>query len=241
MRRTTDGKTAVAVRRERKRTERERTLEGSLHLLRKGAMSFTEFQACTFEQWWRIARHLHRKWRPPTGVDVADVCQELLIAAWQFVGTWDSSRGVTLERYVVWNAADKAKKALHKQRGAKLSGSADRNPTRAEALTDDGEVYARVEVSIDVDDKVLTQRYERAKEIAREVPIVDGLVIVRLARTWSVKATALELYANPQTRLALHLGNEAASVRLVRGVLRRAACRYAQPHRNTCCGGTKTA
>ncbi len=222
MRHTSNGRSAAEYRRDRKRSERKRSLDGALHLLRKGAMPFAEFQSCTHEVWWRLAAHLYRKWKPPTGVDVADVYQELLLAAWQFVGTWDSTREVSLERYVVWNASDKAKKALHKLRGARLSGSSDRNPSRGETLTLNGE--CRVEVSVDED--VLTSRYERAKEIAREVPIADAVVIIRLARTWSVQATAFELYSNPQTRLALRFGNERAAHRFVRGVLKRTAKRY---------------
>jgi len=220
VRRTEGG---IAASRVRGRLRRKPlTLDGALHRLREGQLSFTDFATYTHNHWHRLAVHLYRRWKPPTGVDVEDVLQEVLLAAWQFVGTWDPEREVSLERYVVWNASDKAKKQLHKLRGAKLSGSSDRNPSRAEALTTNGDCL--VEVS---EDK-LDERYGRAVDLARSAETVaEGLVLVRLARTWSVQATATSLYADPTTRLGLRLGSEASARRFVKGVLVRTAIRIA--------------
>lgn len=103
--------------------------ERALMALREDTASFNDFATDTRNVWRRFARYLERRWRLPLGVDIEDVEQELLFAGWRAVKSWDPGRGVAIDRYVRFQALDKAKKWLHKQREAKRrDGSA---PTRA--------------------------------------------------------------------------------------------------------------
>lgn len=84
------------------------------------------------EDWGRLAGDLLNRWPAPGWVDKEDVVQELLIGAYEKIWEFQPDRGVKIGRYVVWNAVDKAKKKIHKWRGAKLHGSSDRNRSRFE-------------------------------------------------------------------------------------------------------------
>lgn len=86
--------------------------------VRTGAVPFTQFARATRQRWQMMARWLYRRWPLPGSVEREDIEQELMFWAWHFVGKWDPNRGVAIDRYVVWNAMDKAKKWLHVQRGA---------------------------------------------------------------------------------------------------------------------------
>lgn len=82
-----------------------------------------------------MATYLARRWRPPSWLELEEIMQELMIGAWSAIWKWDPRRagpGQTLGSFVEWNAMDKAKKRLHKARGAKLSGNADANPGHSE-------------------------------------------------------------------------------------------------------------
>jgi hypothetical protein len=97
--------------------------------LREGGADYAEFARRTREVWRRFARYLERRWRLPLGIDTEDVEQELLVAGWVAVNNWDPARGVEIDRYVRFNAIDKAKKWIHKQRDSyRRDGSA---PSRA--------------------------------------------------------------------------------------------------------------
>jgi hypothetical protein len=50
------------------------------------------------------------------------------LGAWIFLAHWDPKRGATIERFVIFNSMDKAKKWLHQQRGAYRRD--DRSPPR---------------------------------------------------------------------------------------------------------------
>lgn len=91
--------------------------------------AFAVFARETDRVWRGYARYLARRWRLPLGVDEADVVQELLVAGWRAVLNWDPTRTTSIERYVRFQAIDKAKKWIHKQRDSyRRDGSA---PSRA--------------------------------------------------------------------------------------------------------------
>jgi RNA polymerase sigma factor (sigma-70 family) len=83
------------------------------------------------------AAKMLRHWRAPVSVDREDLVQELMVGCIKPFKRYDPTRDVDVGRYVLWNAHDKAKKWLHKQRGAKLHGNADSNPSRIPTLYDD--------------------------------------------------------------------------------------------------------
>lgn len=97
------------------------TLKEALTALKAGGISFDEFARRTHRDWNGLAHYLMGRWAVPGAVEHEDVVQELLVAAWQHVDKWDAEHpsDTSLATYVVFNATDKAKKWLHKQRAAK--------------------------------------------------------------------------------------------------------------------------
>lgn len=90
-----------------------------LYDLRRGRKSFDQFAASTRADWSRLAKWVLARWSVPSAVEVTDVEQEMLLAAWRAVQEWDSTRGPTLHAFVIWNSVTSAKKWLHRQRNAK--------------------------------------------------------------------------------------------------------------------------
>lgn len=63
-----------------------------------------------------VARRLYLRWRLPPAVDVEDVEQELRLAVCEVLGGYDAARGRSLDDYLIWNAAQRTKGWLHRQR-----------------------------------------------------------------------------------------------------------------------------
>lgn len=80
--------------------------------------SFDEFAKKTTRVWESIARYLLRRWECPVAVSIEDVTQELLLNAWLRYKKFDPNRGVTLKRFLIFNATEYAKKWVHVQRNA---------------------------------------------------------------------------------------------------------------------------
>lgn len=110
------------------------TFEQAIALLHDGRLDFTTFARATRPSWEKLARYLLRRWKAPAWVEPEEIIQELLLGAWESVWCYSEhlAQGRTLDEYVEWNATDKAKKKLHKMRGAKLSKNADANASRYE-------------------------------------------------------------------------------------------------------------
>lgn len=92
-------------------------MEKHLELLRNGG-SFEAFAIATRSQWRRIAVRLMQRWKCPCDVEVDDVIQELLMGVFVVLPDYDETRGKSLAQYAVWNAINRAKKWMHRQRGA---------------------------------------------------------------------------------------------------------------------------
>ena len=102
--------------------------------LRAGTIDARTFFLATNSLWLRLSRYLLRRFKSPAWVTEDELAQDLRIGAWKAVWDYEEqfSNGRSLARYAEWHAVDKAKKRLHKYRGAKLSGNADANPSRFE-------------------------------------------------------------------------------------------------------------
>ena len=115
-------------------------LERAAWAFREGDSTFGEYVAATQWRWEALSSWLLRKWRGPVWVDRVDVLQDLYLGAW--TGIWayvpeyatgdGRSTGRMLSMHAEYTAIDKAKKRLHKARGAVLSGNADSSPGRVE-------------------------------------------------------------------------------------------------------------
>lgn len=193
------------------------TFDQYLHALRDGRITFDRFLSATTMRWWALSATLYRKWgKDASGVDVADLYQELTLAAWTFVSQWDATRGTTLEQFVVYNAMDKAKKWLHVQRAAKRSGNADGNPSRREVCSDS------IKRNVGVIESELT-RFDGYREAMSKADEKFGCIIHSLARTNSVTMTAREIYKSKERRREYHLCSLEHAHRVVRSVLKRLA------------------
>lgn len=109
-----------------------KNLESGARMLFEGKIPFGRYVGMTRAEYERIAAMLVRRWRPPAWVEQEDVVQDLFAATWESIWGYDASRGKTVGDYVVYNSISRAKRCLHKARGAILHGSPDRNPSRFE-------------------------------------------------------------------------------------------------------------
>lgn len=110
----------------------ESNLNKQLTLLVDSRIDFGTFAHRTRREFERIALYLLRRWVPPSWYLPEDVVQELYLGAWIWVWDWSPKIGPSISQFVVFNAISHAKRQLHKARGAKLSGSADKNPSHIE-------------------------------------------------------------------------------------------------------------
>ena len=89
-----------------------------LHDVRSGKLSFDRFVALTKSRWAALSAKLIKRWDAPPWVAREDVEQDLIFSAWRMI--WRSREledgKARLVDFVIWNATDKAKKAIHKAR-----------------------------------------------------------------------------------------------------------------------------
>lgn len=198
--------------------------------LRDDHASFHDFMIETQQVWRSFARYLCRRWKPPYGVDEADVEQELILAGWQASTRWDPGRGTTIDAYVRFNALDKAKKWLHKQRNAKRrDGSApSRVPTVFSALErDDDETGSAQErlawIEPDAVDQALERRDVRRtierliEQLGDWLPYRERECLAHLAEAGGDAGEAADrIAADPSLCQALRLGSVAEAELLAR-------------------------
>lgn len=239
------------------------TMTRALHRLRAGFITFNQFARETHDDWTRMAAKMLRKWRcPPNAQSIDDVRQDLLLSCWMFatgrseiVGydedgrvvfgdrDWDPARG-RLDEYVAWNATDKAKKKVHKARGAKLHdpdhedsrvprpfSSYGEEPDDAQAVVERLLLDAGFFAAPEQERRLLEQeRVEEVTEAASGVfPLLDTdeerVALLAFAIGGTVDEGADLLYGSVEDRLACELGSESEARRLVGGAVRKAAAR----------------
>lgn len=197
--------------------------------VRAGTMHFGELARRTPEVWRGLAAYLYAKWTTPAACTADDVEQELLLAAWAAIPQWDPARGNTLAEYVVWNACTKAKLWIHRQRGANLHGNRGKNPGRFHqptsryGLRPDGQVDVAAEVrGAAAATRVAAQQptqedaaesSQRAAQLYERLALaaptrVLAWVMTELARDWNPDGAAARLWADPDKRRRMRLGNE---------------------------------
>lgn len=212
------------------------SFSSSLHALREGEVSFPRFAADTAVVWQRFARYLSRRWKPPAGVDEGDLAQELLVAGWAAVDRWDPERGVSIERYVTFQAIDKAKKWLHRQRNAyrRDDSSASRAPIPFSSLARDDEdqddVAARLawhhpdaDAGLDAADFAAELR----AAFASHHPALEWRHRVALDVVadcaGDVDAAVARILSDPELSLALRVGSDEAASAIVRTSIHQVA------------------
>lgn len=89
-----------------------------LERLYKGELSFDAFVLQTRLYWFQLSNRIIRKWKVPPSVSVDDIVQEMLLKCWKLLDTYEEGRS-TIDRYIVYNCMEHAKRWIHKQREAK--------------------------------------------------------------------------------------------------------------------------
>lgn len=192
----------------------------------QGEQDFGQFLKATKDTWYALAAYLMRRWRSPRAIELEDVVQELYVGAFRASTKFDPARGVPFHSYLVWNACDKAKKKIHKWRGAVLHGSPDRAMGRFHIAASDlparereGDQSARVlEVVVEptqLDDFEYRSRWQSMAEEMPTPRLYWGMLALGATRG-EVDAAARALYDTVDLRLALRLACEAMAVHVVK-------------------------
>ena len=229
----------------------ERSYERHFRALRAGETTVAEFLAATAQLWRRMAVSIHRQWKGPSWLACEDTEQELRAWALHFVwefgrGIPDPSRGGSVQRYVVWNAFDKAKKAMHKARRAKLSGNPDRAKSRVErplssfGRDEEGEHVAdggAVESLMfgvgaftepDQETRLIEAEEEQTQRVrawSQASSFEEMRVMEVLAGAGSVEEAARSLMRDEGARAELELDDQKEAERVVRRAARAVAAR----------------
>ncbi len=207
--------------------------ERHLSLAYDGRITFDAFARATHKEHERMAVYLVRRWAPPGWYAQADLVQELLVATWIVMWSWAPRLGPSLARYVVYNAMSRAKRALHKARGASLTGSPDRNPSCIDRPfssfeRDDGSAIdlGREEA---IAEEALIEREEReaALDGALESCETDEErdVIRAIARAGDVDGGGLLIYQDMRARVTLRLPSEEHAARYAARTAERVVAR----------------
>ncbi len=196
------------------------TFEACARAVHAGEMTFATFARETDTRWQRLAAMIRRRWAQPDWHEHADTVQDLLLAAWAAIPRWDERRCARIDRFVVWQAVDKAKKRAHKARGAVLHGSPDRNKPRYEvtfaSIGEEREERAlRVLIEPAPQEEALARRESATRIRAacrtpREIYAIEAVM-----REGTVARGALRVYDDPRSRLACRLSSEQHAVRVM--------------------------
>lgn len=204
------------------------------------SITFGAFIHATRTEFARLAQALIRRWNPPAWVTTEDVVQDLHFGAWTTLfgkKPFNPARGVKLSRYVVFNAMSYAKRALHKARGAKLSGSADRNPSHIEkplsafgTRGDEGDLL--LERLLDAEpaaEQIMIMAETREEAIDRALRACtcahERVAIIAIEQGGDVDGAGRVLYDDFPTRIALRLGSEEHAARYVSRAAHEVAAR----------------
>lgn len=188
-------------------------MDEALLALRCGRLSPDAFFKRTKSNWASIAEHLLRRWKGPVAVSAEDIAQELYINAWIFCGHWDPAAGVTISRYVTFNAIDKAKKWLHQQRNAyrrddKAAPRMER-PVSTLNLSEYAEehLFDSLATAANQEDDLISRQDRRYQLLFRalEAPPQHVPAMVALARTGDLELAALELHSSVPACVVLNL------------------------------------
>lgn len=180
------------------------SLDGLLLALREGDLTATEFYKQSDPVWHRLARYLLRHWRGPCWFGEEEVAQELRAAAYVFVWEYqpDRAKGRSISRYVEWNAMDKAKKALHRARGASLSGNADSNPSNIQrpfsSFAVSPEILAKEELAESPEDILLREDAMQQAQFKFQTERERHVVRTLIEHGGDVESAVSQLQTDPQ-------------------------------------------
>ena len=203
-----------------------------LRRLYDGELSFDKFYASTKKEWRLLSAYLWRRWTLPAGVTRDDVEQEMLLGVWLKLPKWDATKA-ELESFIVWNACDRAKKWIHKQRGANRHRHADASPGRYDkafsSLAGTRETPEAFDRRLDAMMKTQEPDQEERVDFARLICMIPercdserGRQAVRyfIEASGDAKAAGEMWFADCEERFRFRLGGEQEAVGIVNHELR---------------------
>lgn len=202
----------------------KKNLDRQLALAFDGRITFAAFVAATRTEFVAMACSLMKRWIPPASMAPDDLVQELYLGAWLCMWDFDATRGPSITQYVVYNAMSFAKRELHKARGAKLSGSADRNPSRMErplaSFGDDGDAISESILAEEpIAEQVMIAFEDRAAAVARALAACttsrEVQAISAIVTAGDVHAGACAIFNDMHERIELRLSSEEHAARYV--------------------------
>ena len=188
--------------------------------LRAGKISFDTFAKATAKEWDRMGHKLYRAYRNnlPLGVEVGDIIQEMMLAAWKCALDWDPARGGDFTRYVTWSAYAIAKRWVNGQRNALKR--ADKAPSRFPIGESMFATESGFQLAADREPVEDSEVAADAKRIfSRVICTLDDPHQVVALRAWEVMGSAdaaIELLqSNPTVARSLNIWTPADARRLV--------------------------
>lgn len=196
-----------------------------LDALREKRITFNAFVILTRLEWYRLAAYLLRRWQAPADVSLDDLVQEMLLEAWTVVDEYDPNRGVSIEKFVTWNAVSRAKKWLHRQRSAYRvdDRSPSRHPICFSALDEDAE--RRLEPVIEATEEEEVDRKTSIRRALEALPddLDRALLLCLVAARGDIERAARSFLASPKRRWLFRIDDEGLARRGIRRALSRAA------------------
>lgn len=195
--------------------------ERLLRLVQAGDLGFDEYARRTLSDWTGMASWLRRRWSMPRAVEMGDVLQELLTAAWEAIGRWDPTRGVEIGAFVRWRAIVAASYWIHcqrsarerKARGASRHDLAGGSP--AEVMRDEWDARASAPAS----QLGLMLWAERFRLELAKLDADERVVVLSVGQTFDPAEVARAYYGDAEFRRRRRWGCEAEARRFVHRTL----------------------
>ena len=174
-----------------------------------GAITFDQFARENGQDWIAMARYLIRRF--PSELDEQDVVQELLIGSWQALRKFDPARGVTPERFCVFNALSRTRRRLRGQARAP-----------EELLGCSSDPALEVEQPVPASQECELERNERLRQLVdRCGSLKDAVVLMAFFREEDRTLAAGAIYRDPELRRLCRFGSEDRAKRVVCWTLNR--------------------
>lgn len=184
--------------------------------------SFDEFLYANEKSFERMAIYILQRWKAPNDVSVADVVQELRIAAWRCAKRFDPARGKTAEQYVTWNTINEAKKWVHRQR----RGRDDWAPSRFDVLTSTGNMGGESDdAPFQPEQELELARRERLRQLVdRCGSSAEAVCLMVFFQTESFQLAAHDIIASENLRRLCGVASLKDAARMVRKAVKEHAC-----------------
>lgn len=197
--------------------------------MRDGQITFEQFVDKTRKDFFLLASRLLQRWSSPPWFSVDDAEQELYLGAWNYIWRFEDAKGeakgVTIERYVVFNAMSQAKRELHRARGVALGGSPDRKISNFEATLSsigeegDGDRLLSLLYDPPIAEETIIEHQEKKRATKKMLKVCEtveeSVVVLAIKKAGSLDEAGTVLYNNFDRRIQFRLGSESKAEKFV--------------------------